>query len=66
MFWYFLITWIILLILYFGVDRDIRAGKNADGPFTPKEAIRYLSLLRMTEQSFVFWHNTDDAIYDSY
>ena len=28
-----------------GIDRDIKAGKNADGPFSPKEAAVYLEHL---------------------
>ena len=28
-----------------GIDRDIKAGKNADGPFSPKEAAAYLKHL---------------------
>lgn len=28
-----------------GIDRDIRAGKNAKGPFSPAEAMRYLDRL---------------------
>lgn len=27
------------------IDRDIKAGKNADGPFSPAEAIAYLKRL---------------------
>ncbi len=27
------------------IDRDIRAGKNADGPFSAKDAIEYLDQL---------------------
>ena len=27
------------------IDKDIRAGKNADGPFSPQEAVAYLDLL---------------------
>ena len=27
------------------IDKDIRAGKNADGPFSPEEAIEYLDSL---------------------
>ena len=27
------------------IDRDIRAGKNADGPFSPEEAVTYLKRL---------------------
>lgn len=27
------------------IDRDIRKGKNADGPFSPAEAMRYLDRL---------------------
>ena len=27
------------------IDKDIRAGKNTDGPFSPKEAIEYLDRL---------------------
>ena len=27
------------------IDRDIKAGKNADGPFSPKEAVAYLKRL---------------------
>mgnify|MGYP001616559530 CR=1 FL=1 len=27
------------------IDRDIRTGKNADGPFSPKEAVAYLKRL---------------------
>ena len=27
------------------IDRDIRAGKNADGPFSPEEAAAYLKRL---------------------
>ena len=27
------------------IDRDIRAGKNADGPFSPEEAVAYLKRL---------------------
>lgn len=27
------------------IDKDIRAGKNADGPFSPQEAIEYLDRL---------------------
>ena len=27
------------------IDKDIRAGKNADGPFSPQEAIEYLDSL---------------------
>lgn len=27
------------------IDKDIRAGKNADGPFSPQEAIEYLNRL---------------------
>ena len=27
------------------IDRDIHAGKNADGPFSPQEAVEYLKRL---------------------
>ena len=33
------------------IDKDIRTYKNADGPFSPKEAMTYLDLIFTTDKA---------------
>lgn len=48
------------------IDKDIHAKRNADGPFSPEEAIRYLDSIALVNKSFKFWHNRKDEVYNTF